>query len=204
MTYDIDHKPLLSEVLRPQHLSDLNLPKSTLSDMQRWVDESSLPNLLFYGSPGIGKTSAAKILIKELSANAVECNGRDKTLARKIEGFCTTESMFPCPKICLIDEADLMSKDAQETIKEYLEKKTHVRFLLTTNHESKLDDALKSRFRKIDFNVSVLARDTIIEEIVSRFEKKLTSAGYKRDEASIRESVSEHYPDLRKVANDLH
>jgi DNA polymerase III delta prime subunit len=98
----------------------------------------------------------------------------------------------------------LLSKEAQETIKEWIEKKTHVRFLLTTNHVSKLDPALKSRFNEIDFNVSDKSKDAMIEDTVSRFEKKLTAAGYERDEASIRECVSEHYPDYRKVANDLH
>jgi replication factor C small subunit len=203
MTYNF--KPLLSQVVHPQHLTDLNLPEHTISTMERWVAERSLPNLLFYGKPGIGKTSAAEILMRELDADVYRGSCRDKALAKEIEVFARTASLFGRPKVCFIDEADGMSKDAQETLKYYVDKVSdETRFLLAMNDITKSPPALTSRFTQIDFDVPAKDVDAFIERMISRYQKKLMSAGYLVDEACIRETVCVYFPDLRKIANQLH
>ena len=61
-------KPLVSEILRPQALSDLTLPTPTILRLQRVIESGSMVNMLFYGPPGSGKTSTAE--------NLYECHRR--------------------------------------------------------------------------------------------------------------------------------
>jgi replication-associated recombination protein RarA len=70
----LNHTQLLSEHLRPRHLADLNLPDPLLGSLERMVKRGSILNLLFYGKPGIGKTSAARILLREIEADVYELN----------------------------------------------------------------------------------------------------------------------------------
>jgi replication-associated recombination protein RarA len=57
-------KPLLAEILRPQNLGDLTLPAHTIQRLERVIESGSMMNMLFYGPPGSGKTSAAEIVVK--------------------------------------------------------------------------------------------------------------------------------------------
>ena len=66
------HKSLLSDVLRPQTVSEMIVPPSVEKTLQRFVTEREMMNVTFYGSPGIGKTSATKILVKELDLGRVD------------------------------------------------------------------------------------------------------------------------------------
>ena len=76
------HKELLSEALRPQRLPHLTLPQTQIERLQQMIVSGSIMNMVFYGKPGIGKTSAARILIKELGAqeNSIEINGSSTTV----------------------------------------------------------------------------------------------------------------------------
>ena len=89
-------KPLLSDVLRPKSLSDLILSESLSRKLHRFVRDHQIMNVTFYGSPGIGKTSAARILLSEINADVYELNGSnyrgDKTIVRSIEIFASTYS----------------------------------------------------------------------------------------------------------------
>jgi replication-associated recombination protein RarA len=59
-------KQLVSELLRPQRLGDLTLPQRVIDRLQRMIHERSIMNMLFYGRPGLGKTSAARVFINAL------------------------------------------------------------------------------------------------------------------------------------------
>jgi len=63
-------KRLVSEILCPQALSDLTLPMPTIHRLQRVIESGSWLNMLFYGPPGSGKTSAARIFIKAIGGSA--------------------------------------------------------------------------------------------------------------------------------------
>lgn len=120
------HIQLLSETLRPSSLADLNLPDNLYSSFERMIKRRSIINLLFYGKPGIGKTSAARILLKEIDADIYEINGSfnkgDKTMVNRIEDFSSALSVEDKPKVCFIDEADHMSKEVQASLRYIIEK----------------------------------------------------------------------------------
>ena len=107
-------KPLVSEILRPQALSDLTLPTPTILRLQRVIESGSMVNMLFYGPPGSGKTSTARIFM-----NAI---GGDMTINRSSE---TSPDIAKCIKdflsrvganICFVDEAHFISKRDQTVL----------------------------------------------------------------------------------------
>jgi putative ATPase len=201
-------KPLLSEVLRPQVLADINLPDHLIASLERMVTSGSMMNLLFYGKPGIGKTSAARILMRELDADFYELNGSfnngDKTMVKGIENFASTISLCGKPKICFIDEADHMSKEVQASLRYVIEKVSiNTRFLLTANDVDKLIPAMLSRCHPICFDVSAVDAGAVVERMASRYEEKLADNGYSADPKRLREIVSIYFPDLRTVANQF-
>lgn len=198
--------PLLSEILRPKNLGELNLPDSLVNSLTRQAESGTIMNMIFYGSPGIGKTSAAKILIKDLDADVKEINGSinngDKSLVKQIEAFSSSVSLLGRPKICFIDEADYLPKAVQEPLRYIIENVSgNTRFILTANNIEKLSPAIKSRCLPICFDVSRKDAGQVIDKMVGRYEEKLASLGVNPDPVRVREIVSIYFPDLRNISN---
>src|ERR1700720_3794246 len=148
----------LSEHLRPKELSDLVQPRAIVEPLVRMARERKLMNVLLYGRPGLGKTSAAHILIRLVDADDYVING---SLDAGIEEFRTrfvpwasSCSLTGGPKVCLIDECEKLSPNTQVALRGVIEEYDHVAFLMTANDISKLDAALKSRCMPIWFDLS--------------------------------------------------
>jgi DNA polymerase III delta prime subunit len=202
----MENTALLSETLRPQTLADLILPEGTLASLTRMVQSGQIMNMLFYGSPGIGKTSAARILLRELNSDIYEINGSfnngDKTMVGNIERFASTVSILGGPKICFIDEADAMSTQVQASLRNIIERVSgNARFLLTANDEKKLTPAMKSRCLPISFDVPPSQIRNVVDRMAIRYEQRLKELGYRVDERRVREIVAYYFPDLRMIAN---
>ena len=108
----MENTQLLSELLRPRSIAELNLPPDISNSLQRMEKSGSVMNLLFYGEPGIGKTSAARILTEKTDVYEINgsFNNGDKTMLRGIEAFASTMSLIDRPKVCFIDEAEYLTK----------------------------------------------------------------------------------------------
>ena len=202
----MEKNQLLSELLRPRYITELNLPPDISSSLERMEKSGSVMNLLFYGEPGIGKTSAARILTKD--ADVYEINGSfnngDKTMLRTIEHFASTMSLSLQPKICFIDEADYLTKEVQAGLRFTIEKfSATTRFILTANDYKKVTPALRSRCAPICFDVALKDRALVVEKMTARYERRLSEVGYEFDPIRLREIVSIYFPDLRNVANQL-
>jgi replication factor C subunit 3/5 len=202
------HIPLLSEELRPKILADLNLPESHLASFNRMVERKSILNLLFYGKPGIGKTSAARILLHEIDADVYELNGSfnkgDKTMLSGIEAFASTLSIEGRPKVCFIDEADYIPTNVQASLRYLIEKvSANTRFLLTANDVDRLSPAVRSRCVSINFDVFPTDVKSVVSRMVSRYQERLAAIGHEADPDRIHKIVSVYFPDLREIANRL-
>ena len=204
----LDHSPLLSEVIRPKSLADLTLPASLTSSLERMLERRTIQNLLFYGKPGIGKTSAARILLREIDADAYELNGSfnkgDKTMLNDIEVFSSHISLEGRPKVCFIDEADYLSKEVQASLRYMIEKFSRsTRFLLTANDVERLSPAIRSRCNPICFDVFPTEVSEIIDRMIDRYTKVLNSLGHSVEHKRLREIVALNFPDLRNIANRI-
>jgi DNA polymerase III delta prime subunit len=203
-----EQQSLLSEVLRPTSLSQLNLPSDLTRSLDRLMKTGSFMNLLFYGEPGIGKTSAARIILKEIEADYLELNGSfnsgDKTMLKDIEKFAGAFSLFQKPKIVFIDEADYLSPVVQSALRYIVEdvsRRTSTRFLMTANNVKKMSSAIRSRFVSIGFDVSPSERAGVVVDLVERYTERLTELGCIFDPVRLNQVVSVNFPDLRSIAN---
>ena len=146
-------KELWTEKYRPDALNDYVFRDSAQKNqVQGWVDSGAIPHLLFSGSPGVGKTTLAKILIKQLGINEydiLEINASRENsvdnVREKITNFVATMP-FGEFKIVLLDEADYISPNGQAALRGVMETyASTARFILTCNYPNKVIPALHSR-----------------------------------------------------------
>lgn len=202
------HDALLSDHLRPKKLTDLLLPERDIVRLQRIVASGNLPNMLFYGSPGRGKTSAARILQHELDADIYELNGSsisgDKAMEKQITSIANSTTILLKPKILLIDEADCLHKRIQQSMRHIVENSsTKCRFILTANDERRIIPALQSRLTAVNFDLPISETRTVVERLKSTIPTKLTELGWKFDTERVWQVISLYYPDMRSVVNKI-
>tara|TARA_R100000734_G_scaffold19000_1_gene17430 strand:- start:1012 stop:1926 length:915 start_codon:yes stop_codon:yes gene_type:complete len=144
-----------TEKYRPKRVSDIVGQNKFVEDALSWIDKNNMPNVLIYGNPGNGKTTAGHCLGNEFlgeskALNYLEINAsqdrRLETIRTTITNFANTKGTDDVPfKICLLDEIDGMTKDSQRALKRTMERATNVRFIITCNTISDVDYAIRSR-----------------------------------------------------------
>lgn len=198
--------PLLNELLRPQKLEDLNLPAKTVERLLKMQKTGFPLNMIFYGKPGIGKSSAARVMLR--NSDVYEINGShnsgDKTMVNAIQTFCSTMSLLGKPKVVFIDEADFMPRNVQDALRYTIEQVSeNARFIMTANDYTKMTGAIKSRCVGLCFDVPIKERDEVIDKMLCRYQQHLKSLRIKYEPTRLREILGIYFPDLRAVANQI-
>jgi replication factor C small subunit len=174
------------------------------TQVKQWIKEGVIPHLLFSGAAGIGKTTLAKILIKQLDIdeydileiNASRENNVD-TVRDRITNFVQTMP-FGKFKIVLLDEADYLSPNAQAALRGVMESYSEsARFILTCNYPHKIIPALHSRCQ--GFHIEKVDHT----EFTARAATVLVTEGVNFDLDTLDSYVKATYPDLRKCLNLL-
>ncbi len=145
----------LVEKYRPQTLDDIVGQKSIIKRLQKYVGEKSMPNLMFTGPAGVGKTTTAIALVKTILGdywrqNFLELNASDargiETVRNNIKNFCRLKPVNAPFRIIFLDEVDNMTKDAQHALRREMEMYTKTAsFILSCNYSSKIIDPIQSR-----------------------------------------------------------
>ncbi len=192
-------KELWTEKYRPQTLDGYVFTDPIQREqIEHFVQEKSVPHLLFTGPAGTGKTTLAKILVNSLDidpydflqVNASRDNGVD-FLKSRIEGFVSTMP-FGDLKIVLLDEADYLSHNAQAILRGLMETyQAQARFILTANLAHKIIAPIKSRCQQI------IIDKTDQTEFTSRAATVLITEGVEFDLDTLDSYVKATYPDLR-------
>jgi replication factor C small subunit len=143
-----------TEKYRPRKLDDIVGQDAIVDRLKAYVAEKSLPNLLFAGPAGCGKTTSALCLSRELfgdqTGNFLELNASDErgidVVRGKIKDFARTRPIGGDFKIIFLDEADALTPDAQNALRRTMETYTQTcRFILSCNYSSKIIEPLQSR-----------------------------------------------------------
>ena len=149
------------EKYRPQTVEECILPANVKQTFQSFIDQGEIPNLLLSGTAGVGKTTIAKALCKELGADYYVINGSDEgrfldTVRNQAKNFASTVSLTASArhKVLIIDEADNTTPDVQLLLRASIEEfQKNCRFIFTCNFKNKIIEPLHSRTTVVEFNV---------------------------------------------------
>lgn len=193
---------LLCEKYRPQTLDEFIGEEALKTKIQKFIKNQEIENTTFYSiSPGTGKTTLAKMLVKlvdcdYLYLNASDDNGID-TVREKVKQFASSASFKPL-KVIILDEAAKLSWDAQSALLNIIESfSKNVRFILTCNYIEKIIEPLQSRCTPV--KIVSPSKGDIARHLVKILEAEQIK--YNEDLSEIKFIVSQHYPDLRAMLN---
>ena len=202
---------LLTEKYRPQVIEDCILPDETKKTFKEFVEKGEIPNLLLAGPPGIGKTTIAKALCNELGADFYVINGSDEgrfldTVRNQAKNFASTVSLTGSSKhkVIIIDEADNTGNDVQLLLRANIEAfYNNCRFIFTCNYKNKIIEPLHSRCAVIDFTIKGKQRVQLAGSFFQRLQSILDAERIEYDQKVVAELVSKHFPDFRRVLNEI-
>ena len=193
---------------RPQTINECILPKKIKEIFQQFVDQKEIPNLLLTGNAGVGKTTAALALLKELGCDSImingSLNGSKDTLRTEITDFATSVSFTGGRKFVIIDEADYLSPAVQAALRGFIEEyASNCGIIFTANYPAKIIAPLHSRFTMMEFNIPKDEKIELMKGVIGRCTHILKQEGVDFDVKAVAALVKESFPDFRKILNTL-
>ena len=205
-----DNQFLWVEKYRPKTIDECILPANLKQTFKDYVAQGQLPHMLLCGTAGVGKTTIAKALCNEIGAEYIILNGSDTgghidTLRTVIKGFATTVSLTDSKKVVILDEADyLQANSTQPALRNYMEEfSANCRFIFTCNYKNKIIEPLHSRCAVVEFKIEGKDKQTLAAQFFKRATQILKQEGVEFDPKVVAELVTKHFPDWRRVLNEL-
>jgi len=192
---------LLVERYRPTKLENYVGNEHIKQAISSYLGQNDIQNLIFYGPAGTGKTTLAKLIVKNLNCDHLYINASDErgieTIRDKVSGFASTASFKPL-KVVILDEADFLTIQAQASLRNVIETFSRTtRFIMTCNYVERIIDPLQSRCQVLKIvpptKVDVAKHIAwILGEENTEFELE-----------DIKVITNQFYPDLRKCLNTI-
>lgn len=201
---------LWNEEFRPKTVSECIIPARIKAVIEGYVKNNDVPSLLFYGPAGCCKTTTAKSIINTLDAEYLFINGSDETgkadILNQVIPFATGVSAYnpDAPKIVFIDEADRLTKQAQDSLKAYMEQySSNCRFIFTANTPSQIIKPIHSRCLCFDFNIQSSEKPKLMVQFLKTIINILEKKQIKYDMKILQNLIVKDFPDYRTIMNNL-
>jgi DNA polymerase III delta prime subunit len=197
------------EKYRPQKIDDCVLPQSLKNTFKEFIASGELPNFLFCGGAGVGKTTVAKALCNEIGAEYLFINGSEESgidvLRTKIKGFASSVSLTDAKKVIILDEADYLNPNStQPALRAFIEEfSNNCRFIFTCNYKNRIIDPLHSRCSVIDFKIENNEKQAIAAGFFKRASNILSQENIEFDQKVVAELITKYFPDYRRILNEL-
>ena len=197
------------EKYRPTTLEEYVGNETIKNKIADYLKQGSIQNLLFHGVAGTGKTTLAKLIVRQLNCDVLYINASDErgidTIREKIIPFASSMS-FNDVKIVILDEADYITPQAQATLRNTIESCSKTtRFILTCNYLERIISPLQSRCQTFEIippskqEVNNKCQDILTQEKILFY--GIHDNGQHHN--SIDGVIDTHYPDIRKIINTL-
>ena len=195
-----DHS-LLVEKYRSKVLDEYVGNENIKKTIAQYLSLNDIQNLIFYGPAGTGKTTLAKLIVKNLDCEHIYINASDErgieTIRDKVSGFASTASFKPL-KVVILDEADFLTIQAQASLRNVIETFSRTtRFILTCNYVERIIDPLQSRCQTL--KVIPPSKSDVAKHVAWIMEEEEISFEIE----DLKTVVNQFYPDLRKCLNTI-
>tara|TARA_E500000318_G_scaffold20074_2_gene20741 strand:+ start:8323 stop:9258 length:936 start_codon:yes stop_codon:yes gene_type:complete len=197
------------EKYRPKTIADCILHDGLKETFQKIVESGEVPNMLFSGTAGTGKTTVAKALCNQMNLDWIMINGSEDgnidTLRGKIKQFASTISLQGGVKVVILDEADYLNpQSTQPALRGFIEEfSNNCRFILTCNFKNRIIEPLHSRCGVFEFNTSKKDSAVLMQQMFERSCNILDDERVEYDKKDLLPIVSKFAPDWRRVLNEL-
>ena len=187
------------EKYRPSNL-DTYIGNDHLKDkVSVYLESGDLPHLLLFGKAGTGKTTLAKILVKNIECDYLYINASDEnnvdTVRNKVKNFASTMG-FKDYKIIILDECDYITPNAQAALRNLMETfSKHCRFILTCNFVERIIDPIQSRCQS--FQIIPPSK----KDVAKHIHNILLQENVMSDMKDLKVLIDSGYPDIRRVIN---
>jgi DNA polymerase III delta prime subunit len=186
---------------RPNTLDGYLGNESFLGDLKEWIDKGDFPNLLLYGGPGTGKTTAAKLIIHNIDCDSMYMNCSDENgidaIREKVKAFASAASFKPL-KVVILDEADFLTVNAQAALRNIIETfSLHTRFIFTCNFVERIISPLQSRL------ASYALQPPTPKQLFNHINRILEQEEVEYEPKDVTFVVKQFYPDIRKTLNNI-
>ena len=208
LTVKVD-EVLWVERYRPQLIDDTILPEKTKAMFKKFVTDGNVPNLLLSGGPGVGKTTIAKAMLKEMGCDYKIMNGslnvNIDAIRYDISTYASAVSLQGGRKYVIFDEADyLNAANVQPALRNFIEEySSNCGFIFTCNFKNRIIQPLRSRLSEVDFSIETSDRPKLAMQFMKRVEAILEQESVAYDKAVVAKVIQKHFPDFRRVLTEL-